>query len=165
MDSTHVMTQDDIIALVTGLPGAVATTAREGDGSPQVAWGDTFFYDSEDGTAATAQRMPFATIVTKDYDGFDTVSDLNRPGVFRLNINVGRAAFADLLGYPPAAYPGHAAHVDHTATDRLIPHPVYAAQGWVAVLNPAAATAAQARALLTAAHDRAVARRAGARRQ
>ena len=164
MESAHGMTQDDIIAFVTGLPGAVATTAREGDGSPEVAWGDTFIFHSADGTAATAQRMPFATIVTKDYDGFDTASDLNRPGVFRLNINVGSAAFADLLGYPPAAHADHAAGVDPTATDRVIAHPMYAAQGWVAILNPAEATTAQARALLTAAHARASARAARTRR-
>ena len=42
--------------------------------------------------------MPFATIVTKDYTGFDTASDLNRPGVFRLNVGVGRDTFRALFG-------------------------------------------------------------------
>jgi hypothetical protein len=37
--------------------------------------------------------------VTQDYDGFDTGSNLNRPGVFRLNIAVGRDRFEELLGY------------------------------------------------------------------
>lgn len=39
--------------------------------------------------------------------------------------------------------------------DHLIPHPVYAAQGWVAILNPGERTGDLARALLAEAHDRA----------
>lgn len=158
MAATHGMTQDDIIAFVTALPATVVTTAREGDGSPDIAWGDTFVFHAPDGTPATAQRMPFATIVTKDYPGFDTASDLDRPGFFRLNIGVGRAAFEELLGYPPAAHAEHADGTDYAATDRLIPHPVYAAQGWVAVVNPGPATAGQVKDLLTAAGARAAER-------
>src|SRR5919201_1444819 len=81
------MTEDDIIAFVTSLPGVVAVTAGEANGAPEVAWGDSFFFYDPDGKPS-ARRMPFATIVTKDYDGFDTASNLNRPGVFRLNIGV-----------------------------------------------------------------------------
>jgi len=102
--------------------------------------------------------MPFATLVVKDYEGFDTASALNRPGVFRLNIAVGRARFQQLLGYPPAAHPEHHPDVDYTTADRILPHPGYAAQGWIAVLNPDDATAAQARALLEEARTRAAER-------
>ena len=102
--------------------------------------------------------MPFATIVTKDYPGFDTASDLNRPGVFRVNANAGRAMFEQLLGHPPAAHPAHQPDYDHTATDRLLPHPIYATQGWLSILNPGPATSALLRPLLTTAHTRAVQR-------
>ena len=102
--------------------------------------------------------MPFATIVTQDYDGWDTASDLNRPGVFRLNIAVGRTAFEQLTGYPPGEHETRPVRLDYTALDRLIPHPAYAAQAWVSILNPGEATARQARALLTDAHARAVRR-------
>lgn len=146
------MTEDDVIAFVGTLPGVHTLTAGETDGSPEIAWGDTFFTYAPDGHPGT--RMPFATIVTKDYPGFDTASDLNRPGVFRVNVNVGREAFERLIGHPPAVRPGH----DHTATDRFLPHPVYATQSWVSVLNPAMATAERLRSLLTAAHARAVRR-------
>jgi hypothetical protein len=122
-----------------------------------VAWGDSFFYYDPDGTAAD-RRMPFATIVTKDYDGFDTASDLDRPDVFRLNIAVGRTRFEELLGYPPAAHAERSAGLDHTVVDQLIPHPVYASQGWVAILNPGEATAELARTLLAEARDRAAQR-------
>src|SRR6266567_3841105 len=151
------MTQDDIIAFATSLPGVVAVTAREGDGSPEVAWGDSFIFYDPDGEESN-RRMPFATIVTQDYDGFDTASDLNRPGVFRLNIAVGRTAFEKLTGYPPGEHDAQSVRFDYTALDRLIPHPAYAAQAWVAILNPGEATAGQARSLLTDAHALAVLR-------
>jgi hypothetical protein len=150
------MEPQDIIAFVTSLPAVVVVTASEADGAPEVAWGDSFCYYDPDGAEAN-RRMPFATIVIKDYDGFDTASNLNRPGVFRLNISVGRTVFEQLLGYPPAA---HAAQtdIDYTVIDQVIPHPVYAGQGWVSILNPGEATTAQARSLLTEAHARTAAR-------
>jgi hypothetical protein len=151
------MTAEEIIAFVTSLPGVAAVTASETNGAPEAAWGDSFFfYDPEDDAAS--RRMPFATIVTQDYDGWDTASDLNRPGVFRLNIAVGRTAFEQLTGYPPGEHDAQAVRFDYTALDRLLPHPAYAAQGWVAILNPGEATAGQARSLLTDAHALAVQR-------
>jgi hypothetical protein len=155
-DMLEGMKQDDIVAFVTGLPGVAAVTADEASGAPEVAWGDSFFSYDPDGTAG--HRMPFATIVTKDYDGFDTASDLNRPDVFRLNIAVGRTRFEELIGYPPAAHAERSAGLDYTVIDRLIPHPVYAPQAWVAILNPGETTAEPARSLLTEAHRRAAQR-------
>ncbi|MEU6428709.1 DUF6194 family protein [Microbispora sp. NPDC046973] len=151
------MTENDVIEFVTGLPGVVAFTAAADNGAPQAAWGDTFFYYDPDDEPAN-RKMPFATIVVKDYEGFDTASDLNRPGVFRVNIGVGRAVFEDLLGYPPAAHAGHHEALDYRVPDRILPHPVYAAQSWICVLNPGDATAARVRALLADAHARAAAR-------
>jgi hypothetical protein len=100
--------------------------------------------------------MPFATIVTKDYPGFDTESRLDRPGVFRLNVGVGKAKFAELLGYPPAEHARHADEFDYTAFDTVIPHPAYAVQAWVSFVNPGPATAELAAGLLVATHARAV---------
>ncbi|MGI5122698.1 DUF6194 family protein [Marinactinospora thermotolerans] len=153
-----VFAPEEIIAFTSGLPGVTAFTAAEGDGSPEIAWGDTFFLYDPEGEGMGAQRMPFATIVVKDYDGFDTASELNRPGVFRLNISVGRTAFEELVGYPPAAHADQAAEIDYTVTDRIIPHPVYAPQSWVAVVNPGPTTRERVRDLLTDAHARAVRR-------
>src|SRR5438045_477769 len=124
----------------------VVVASREG-GAPEVAWGDTFFiYDPERNLKPT-QRFPFATIVTKDYGEFDRASNLNRPGVFRLNIGVSKETYRSLFGPQPA--PGASGAVDtghdFTALDRLLPHPVYAPQSWVCVLNPSAATFETAR--------------------
>jgi hypothetical protein len=43
----------------------------------------------------------------------------------------------------------------YTALDRVIPHPVYGAQSWLSVLNPADATSDKVKRLLTEAHGRA----------
>lgn len=152
------LTQDDIIAVVTGMPGVVTVTASEANGAPEVAWGDSFFFYDPDGDTPASRRMPFATIVIKDYAGVDTASNLDRPGVFRVNIAAGRAGFEALLGYPPAEHADRSGTIDYAVTDELIPHPVYAVQAWVAILNPGERTAALLTSLLTDAHARAVRR-------
>ena len=149
------MTQEELIALVGALPGARADTAGEGSGAPEVAWGDTFVHFDPDDRAED-RRIPFATIVTKDYPGFDTASDLDRDGVFRVNIEVGRERFEELLGYPPAQVAEH--HPDHRASDVLLPHPTYGRQSWVSVVSPIEQTAAVVRDLLVEAHRRAATR-------
>src|SRR5271155_4513358 len=78
----------------TGIEVQVAS--RE-DGSPEIAWGDTFFFYSPGREIAADRKFPFATIVTKDYGEFDCASNLNRPGVFRLNVGVSKQTFASLF--------------------------------------------------------------------
>jgi len=93
----------------------------------------------------------FATIVWTDQ--FDQATNLKDPGVFRLNIGVGRATFERLVG--------SIVDPDYTALDRLLPHPVYAKQLWVSILNPSASSFAEvAVPLLAEAHDRLTAARA-----
>ena len=149
------MTEDEVIEFVSALPGVVAMTAGPESGAPESAWGDSFFFYDPAGDTTKDRWFPFATIVVSDYPGFDTASDLNRPGVFRVNINVGRAGFGELIGYPPAAHADNAKDFDYTAFDQLLPHPVYATQAWVSILNPDE-TDDLARRLLTQAHARAV---------
>jgi hypothetical protein len=152
------MTEDEVIQMVRSLPGVDVLTAGPENGAPEVAWGDTFFYHDPGGGEAVDRRMPFATIVTSDYPGFDTASDLDRPGVFRVNIGVGRRRFEDLFGHPPAAHAAHQTSYDYAALDRFVPHPVYAVQGWASILNPSEANAARLRSLVTEAHARAAKR-------
>ena len=75
----------------------------------------------------------FATIVTTDKH--DQASNLERPGVFRLNIGVGKDTFVRLVGDRLED-----ASIDYTVLDTVLPHPVYAAQRWVSILNPSDAT-------------------------
>ncbi|MER7011787.1 DUF6194 family protein [Saccharopolyspora sp. NPDC000359] len=152
------LTEADIIEHARGLPGVVADTVDAASGAPEIAWGDTFIHHNPDGRAPADRDFPFATIVTKDHPGFDTASNLNRPGVHRLNINVGRAAFQQLIGHTPAAHASHHDEFDYTALDQVLPHPVYATQGWISILNPGPRTAEQALTLLTHAHARAAQR-------
>ena len=146
------MSEHPLIEFGRSLPGVVVDTVGEGSGAPEVAWGDSFFY-YDPGDDPGDRRHPFATIVTKDYTGFDEVSDLDRDGVFRLNVAVGRAAFTELLGYAPAEQPEHADEFDYTQPDVVLPHPIYAAQGWVSIVTPGEQTLETALRLLAAARD------------
>jgi hypothetical protein len=95
----------------------------------------------------------FATIVTTDEHDEGAPSDLARPGVFRLNIGVGRVTFDRLVGTMEAP--------DHAALDRILPHPVYAKQLWISILNPSHATLRDVvLPLIAEAHDRLAAVRA-----
>ncbi len=87
------------------------------------AMGATFF-------SLTDQHWPnFATIVTTDEHDMGAPSNLTaRPDVFRLNIGVGKASFDRLVG--------STSEPDYAELDAVIPHPVYAKQRWIAILNP-----------------------------
>jgi hypothetical protein len=88
------------------------------------AGGGTFF-------SCNQSNWPnFATLTTTNE--FDDASALDRPGVFRLNIGLTGAIFRSVVG--------DQADPDFAALDRLLPHPVYAKQNWVSILNPSWAT-------------------------
>jgi hypothetical protein len=109
------------------------------------AAGDTFF-------SCNDKAWPnFATLVTTN--AYDDGSDLDRDDVFRLNIGVGKATFESRVG--------SITDPDFAALDRLFPHPTYAAQRWLSVLNPSTATFdGIVRALLVEAHEIAATREA-----
>lgn len=80
--------------------------------------------------------MPFVTIVTKDYKGFDEESQLNRGGLFRLNIELGRQQFEQTFGFTPDQCDSHRAGFDVTAINTFFPHPVYGKYSWACIINP-----------------------------
>ena len=89
----------------------------------------------------------FATIVTTDEHDMGNPSDLARPGVFRLNIGVGKETFERLVG--------STTEPDHAALDTILPHPVYAKQRWIAILVPSRRTFDEiVKPLIAEAHDR-----------
>ena len=89
----------------------------------------------------------YATIVTTDEHDEGAPSNLSRPGVFRLNIGVGRETFERLVG--------GTVEPDYAAFEQILPHPVYAKQLWISVLNPSDATFRDVvMPLLTEARDR-----------
>jgi len=152
------VTEDEIIRFAAGLPGVDVMTASAADGAPEVAWGDSFIFYDPDRDIPADRRFPFATIVTKDYGGFDEASNLNREGIFRLNVSVDRHKFTELIGYQPTEHADHAEDFDYTVIDTVIPHPAYARQAWVSILNPGERTSDQARTLIIEARDRVAAR-------
>jgi hypothetical protein len=150
--------QKEIIQYIAeSFDGVDVETGAEG-----IAAGDTFFIYDPERNLEPKRRFPFATIVTKDYGDFDNASNLNRPGVFRLNVGLSHETYRARFG-PQTSPPDNTGH-DFTVLDQLIPHPVYASQSWVSVLNPGAETFEAIKPLLTEAYDMAVKRqRSGAR--
>jgi hypothetical protein len=139
------MEMHEIVERVSGWEGVLALQPGPGDGSPEISWGDVFSYVAPDGTVPSGQ--PFATLVTKDYPG-EPSAGLDRPGSFRVNVHV-RGSRRPVATDPTA---------DPSAPDKLLPHPVYADLGWVAVVDPAERTGEQVMALLRSAHAAALIR-------
>ncbi len=102
--------------------------------------GTSFFFDG------SGHMFPIATLVTTDEH--DTASDLNRPGVFRFNVWVGKATFQSLFR-PKTA---DETQYDFTAPDKIMPHPVYGNMYWTCVLNPSRQTSETVKRLLDEAY-------------
>ena len=109
-----------------------------------------FFYGAD-------RMLPFITIAAP-YNEYEQISNLTRPGVFRLNIGVRKQTFQSLFGTGAIDLSAY----DFTALDTVMPHPHYAAQSWICVLNPSDATFQTLQPLLHEAHGLA-ARRAAKR--
>jgi Family of unknown function (DUF6194) len=131
--------------ITSALPGVDVQVAREGDGSPDIARGDSFFFFDPDRKLEGARKFPFATIVIKDYGDFDNASNLDRPGVFRLNLGISKQTFESLFA-------DDAVPLDFTQLDVLLPHPIYGKNHWVCVLNPSEATFDSLKPLIAEAH-------------
>jgi hypothetical protein len=132
-----------------------STTESGPDAGEITTWITTTFPDTVVATALGAtffslneKHWPnFATIVTTDEHDMGTPSNLARPGVFRLNIGVGKDTFERLVG--------SIGEPDHAAMDQFVPHPVYAKQRWLAIVNPGRDTFDQVvKPLITEAHER-----------
>jgi hypothetical protein len=141
------MHMEEIVDQVSRWEGVLALRPEPGDGSPEISWGDVFFYVAPDGTVPAGQ--PFATITTKDYPG-EPAAGLGPPGSFRVNIDAGRRDRSPEPGADAA---------EPSTPDQVMPHPTYAELGWVAVVNPGDRTRQQLLVLLQDAHRAARARR------
>ncbi len=109
----------------------------------QVNLGYTFFfYRSE-------RMVAFATIASTGNE-YETISDLDRPGVYRLNIGVSRETFESLFG---PANRLDLSKYDFTALDVIMPHPDYARQHFICVLSPSDATFEKVRGYLAEAYN------------
>ncbi len=132
------MNETSVTEYITNTFPGVETTAN---------FGYTFFFHGSD------RMQPFATLISADYD-YDNVSNLNRPGVFRLNVGISRETFQSLFGTTKVDINNY----DFTALDAIMPHPEYAPQNFICVLSPSEATFERIRVLLAEAYDIAVRR-------
>jgi hypothetical protein len=112
-------------------------------------YGYTFFFCGGD------TMHPFATLAVADYD-YDRFSNLDRPGVYRLNIGVSKPTFQALFGAGKVDVSGY----DFTVLDTIMPHPEYASQSFICVLSPGPETFEKLRPMLAEAYDIAVRRQA-----
>ena len=122
-------------------------------------WGETaYFYNPDE---QLKNGTYFATIKTRDGEN-DRASVLDRADVWRLSMGLPNKEYEDLFGAKPAR-PGKGETVtfakegvhDFMAIDEIMPHPVYAWMGWVAVNNPSPMRFDECIPLLNAAYKRA----------
>jgi hypothetical protein len=114
--STAAVHVDAVRAVLAAFPGTLLVEAN----------GDLFAIYDPDSDYEQHPRQGWATVVTSN--AYDSASDLDRPGVYRLNIGLPRDRFRGLID-PTAEH-------DLTAVDVLLPHPIYGKQNWLCVLNP-----------------------------
>jgi hypothetical protein len=101
-------------------------------------FGYKFYFVGDD------HMLPFTTIANTDND-YDSVSNLNRPGIFRINIGVSRATFDKLI--PKSTDP-----IDYTTVNTFLPHPDYAKQNFICILNPTGDNIEKTKQLIQEAH-------------
>lgn len=143
------MSMHDHLERIRQFAGVLELAPEEGGPFPEIAWGDHFFYYAPDGQVPQREQ-PFATFVTKDYPD-DALSQLSGADRWRLNIHVGSQRFIDLTGEQPRPS-SSGTDWDFDVTDSVIPHPLYRAQGWIAVVSPSRDSLSTITALLGHAH-------------
>jgi hypothetical protein len=89
--------------------------------------------------------VPFTTIAEHS-NKYEEVSKLDREGVFRVNIGVSKATFDSL--FPEV----NEQTIDYTALDIFMPHPHYAKQFFICIINPSDKNAEQLKKYITEAH-------------
>lgn len=120
------MDEQAVVAWISALPGIEVVEDQ----------GDHYFF--ADPTQPANNRLPFATVMTADR--YDQFSNLDRAGVYRLNIGVSPATYRARFGPQPLPKdPAESGH-DFAALDTIMPHPVYGSMFWLCVLNPSEET-------------------------
>lgn len=123
------MRQADFDAFIMGLQ----------DVQREVHFGYSFFFVGDD------HRLPVVTIAESDNE-YDNVSNLNREGVFRLNIGVSKQTFNYLTSELTKE------NIDYSVLNEFLPHPQYSRQYFVCILNPVEGNAEITKQLIGEAH-------------
>jgi Family of unknown function (DUF6194) len=103
-------------------------------------YGYSFFFVGDD------HLLSFVTIANSDSE-YDNVSNLERDGVFRINIGVSRETFKKLI-------PAHGPEpIDYSVLNVFLPHPEYSRQHFVCILNPTQENIESTKKLIVEAHS------------
>ena len=131
------MTQQALEEFIAGLPAVEQTEA----------YGYRFFF------VGSERMLPFATMASNDSE-YDNKSNLDREGVYRVNIGVSKESFDRLVGHISVA------DCDFAQLNAFLPHPDYAKQHFLCILAPTGDQLRRTQALLEEAHGIAVRRQA-----
>lgn len=108
-------------------------------------FGYSFFFVGDD------HRLPLVSISDSDNE-YDKVSNLDREGVFRVNIGISRPTFQSMFA------DANSENIDYSVLDVFLPHPEYAKQHFVCILNPSQANEDLTKKLIVEAHSKAKSR-------
>jgi len=102
---------------------------------PKSSWGETsMFYNPG---RVLPNGVYFCTIKEKNGDN-DKASSLNREGIYRLSIGIGKENYESLFGERPKR-PSKGGIIDtghdFTQPNVLMPHPIYGWMSWVQILK------------------------------
>lgn len=117
------------------------------------SWGERGIFYNPEGKL----KRGIYILTVKDKDGEnDKASNLDRGGIYRVNLGLRKGTFTELFGAAPKR-PEKGGVVDmdfdFTAIDKLLPHPVYAWMSWICVLNPTVQTFEVLRPLIDEAYE------------
>lgn len=95
----------------------------------------SFFYNPD---KSLPRGIYFATI--KESDGpNDRASKLDREGIYRFSIGVGKKQYQEMFGnIPKRPSKGNIVKLDFdfSRLNEMMPHPIYAWMGWICINNP-----------------------------
>jgi len=103
-------------------------------------WGEQGIFYNPNGVLK--KGVYILTVKQKDGEN-DSSSNVNRDGVYRVNLGIRKGNFVEMFGrIPKRPVAGSVVDMDYdfTVLDKIMPHPVYAWMGWICVLNPSAET-------------------------
>lgn len=104
------------------------------------SWGERGIYYNPDNILK--RGVYILTVKEKDGDN-DKGSNLNRENIYRVNLGIRKATFIEMFDFIPKR-PAKGCIVDmnydFSATNKILPHPVYAWMGWICLLSPSEQT-------------------------
>jgi len=117
------------------------------------SWGERgIFYNPDN---KLKRGVYILTVKEKDGEN-DRSSKLNRENVYRVNLGVYKDTFKEMFDIiPKRPCKGGIVDMDYdfSATNQILPHPVYGWMGWICVLNPSEKTFEELKPLIQEAYE------------